>query len=96
MAGKCFNCKPGVNNGGCALMGYHADLSPSLGFENEISTSTHYGSSHLPASSKYFTTTGKEFPYCRKYLKTRILHYSLKEIFTFMIIVNILFFYREK
>lgn len=67
MNGKCFSCKPGTNTGGCALMGYHADLSPSLGLENEISQSN-FGLTHT-AGSKYFTTTGKEFPYCHRHYR---------------------------
>lgn len=59
MVGKCFACKPGLDS--CAVMGYHADTSPVI--ENEISTQP-----KLPdlIGNKYYLTTGREFPFCRK------------------------------
>lgn len=57
--GKCFNCRPG--SGACALMGYNADTSP--GFENEVSPQLRLQDS---IGSKFFTSTGREFPYCHR------------------------------
>ncbi|XP_018561128.1 pancreatic triacylglycerol lipase [Anoplophora glabripennis] len=58
--GKCFACKSGTS---CAIMGYHADSTPGLIENNEV----------LPQSklqeavgSKYFLTTGRDFPYCHR------------------------------
>lgn len=68
MAGKCFTCKPGDMN--CALMGYHADASPGLE-NNEISSSKF---SDL-IGNKYFLTTGKEYPFCRKYFSILLLRF---------------------
>lgn len=61
LAGKCFGCKSGA--GSCALMGYHADSTPGL--ENEVSPQIKL---HDLVGNKYFTTTGREFPYCRKFI----------------------------
>lgn len=61
LAGKCFKCKAGSGN--CALMGYHTDSSPGL--ENEISPTQQRF--HDTIGTKFFTSTGREFPYCRKY-----------------------------
>lgn len=58
-SGKCFDCKPG--SGSCALMGYHSDISPGL--ENEISPQVRLQGN---IGNKFFTTTGREFPFCRK------------------------------
>lgn len=60
--GRCFGCKSGS---GCALMGYHADLSPSLGLDNEISQQGRL-TDLIIGGQKYFTTTGREFPYCHR------------------------------
>ncbi|CAH0554374.1 unnamed protein product [Brassicogethes aeneus] len=57
MGGKCFNCKPGSN---CAIMGYHADNTPGL--DNEVSPQTKIDT----IGSKYFLTTGREYPYCNR------------------------------
>lgn len=62
LAGKCFSCKAGTGN--CALMGYHADITPGL--ENEVSPQVKLNDL---VGNKYFTTTGREFPYCRKFVK---------------------------
>lgn len=42
-------------------MGYYADISPGL--ENEVSPQIRLQET---VGSKYFTLTGREFPYCRK------------------------------
>ncbi|XP_017784310.1 PREDICTED: pancreatic triacylglycerol lipase-like [Nicrophorus vespilloides] len=57
VSGKCFKCKPGSTD--CALMGYHADLSPGL--ENEISPRLQDN-----VGNKFFTTTGRELPFCHR------------------------------
>lgn len=59
LEGKCFGC---TKNSPCAIMGYHADLSPSLQLDNEVTNNQ----LRLIESQKYFTTTGKDFPYCSK------------------------------
>lgn len=49
-------------------MGYHASmpfLSSSNSSENEISDTVE---PQKPLPGKYFLATGKEYPYCRKYL----------------------------
>lgn len=44
-------------------MGYHTDSSPGL--ENEIAPqSTRFQDT---MGTKFFTSTGREYPYCRKY-----------------------------
>lgn len=60
LSGKCFSCKPG--SGACALMGYHADSSPGL--ENEVQPQNRL---QEYVGSKFFTNTGREFPFCRNY-----------------------------
>lgn len=59
LSGKCFGCKPG--SGSCALMAYHSVSSPGL--ENEISPQVRLQDN---IGTKFFTTTGREFPFCRK------------------------------
>ncbi|KAF2902054.1 hypothetical protein ILUMI_04153 [Ignelater luminosus] len=66
LAGKCFTCKPG--SGACALMGYHTDSSPGL--ENEIAPqSTRFQDT---MGTKFFTTTGREYPYCHRLYRVSI------------------------
>jgi pancreatic triacylglycerol lipase len=65
MSGKCFTCKPGSTN--CAVMGYHANTSPGIE-NNEINPSK---MSDL-IGNKYYLTTGREFPFCRRLYRVRI------------------------
>ena len=53
-------------------MGYHATLpviASSNSSENEISPETTDVIS-TPQPGKYFLATGRDFPFCRKYLRT--------------------------
>lgn len=45
-------------------MGYHADTSPGLE-NNELSPQAKL---QEVIGAKYFTTTGRDFPYCRKFI----------------------------
>lgn len=45
-------------------MGYHADTSPGME-NNELSPQAKLQD---VIGAKYFTTTGRDFPYCRKYI----------------------------
>lgn len=56
MQGRCFNC----NTNECALMGYHAQGDAAVSSEQRTDQV-------LPVPGKYFLTTGKEFPFCRKF-----------------------------
>lgn len=61
MSGKCFGCKSGMS---CAIMGYKADTS--LGFlENEVQPQAKLQEA---VGNKYFLTTGRDYPFCRKSL----------------------------
>lgn len=63
MAGRCFKC----SSGNCAVMGYHATLPKvisSNSSENEIIPETSDVSQ--PQPGKYFLSTGRDFPFCRK------------------------------
>ncbi|CAG9819132.1 unnamed protein product [Phaedon cochleariae] len=57
--GRCFTCKSGT---GCAIMGYHADTTPGL-VDKEVSPQS---KSQETIGSRYFLTTGKEYPYCHR------------------------------
>ncbi|KAJ8942541.1 hypothetical protein NQ314_010046 [Rhamnusium bicolor] len=59
--GNCFTCKPGTN---CAIMGYYADTTPGL-LENEVQPQAKLQET---VGMKYYLTTGREYPYCRKFL----------------------------
>lgn len=45
-------------------MGYHADSTPGLMENNEIQPQAKLQET---IGAKYYMTTGKEYPYCRKY-----------------------------
>lgn len=72
-------CKSGTS---CAIMGYHADSTPGLLENNEV----------LPQSklqeaigSKYFLTTGRDYPYCRKYFINKLsmwYYYRFNNLFS--------------
>nr|CAD7443508.1 unnamed protein product [Timema bartmani] len=57
LQGRCFTCKE--NSSTCALMGLQAHQS------NVVSTD-------LAPGSKYYFTTGKEFPFCRRHYRVTI------------------------
>nr|CAD7259585.1 unnamed protein product [Timema shepardi] len=57
LQGRCFTCKE--NSSTCALMGLQAHQS------NVVSTD-------LTPGSKYYFTTGKEFPFCRRHYRVTI------------------------
>ncbi|XP_012344813.1 pancreatic triacylglycerol lipase-like isoform X3 [Apis florea] len=62
LRGECFSCKSN-NSLSCGIMGYHADTSPALvGRQDLLSL----------LGSKFFFTTGKEDPYCRKHYRITI------------------------
>lgn len=66
MAGRCFKC----SSGNCAVMGYHATLPTfisSNSSENEIIPETSDVSQ--PQPGKYFLSTGRDFPFCRKFFR---------------------------
>lgn len=66
MSGKCFTCKPGID---CAVMGYHADSS--MGLENEVQPQTKLKDI---IGNKYYLTTGKEYPFCRKLTNLSVIN----------------------
>lgn len=66
LRGECFSCKSN-NSLSCGIMGYHADISPALIGRQAI------GQDLLSLlGSKFFFTTGKEDPYCRKHYRITI------------------------
>lgn len=68
MAGRCFKCTS--NN--CAVMGYHATIpqvASSNSSENEINSESSDIMITPPQPGKYFLVTGKDFPFCRKYIR---------------------------
>ncbi|XP_015514393.1 pancreatic triacylglycerol lipase-like isoform X2 [Neodiprion virginianus] len=67
MRGECFSCKSNSSLS-CAVMGYHADKSPALlkhQSQDQDDTTPLLG-------SRFFFTTGKEEPYCRKHYRITI------------------------
>ncbi|XP_006618059.1 pancreatic lipase-related protein 2-like isoform X4 [Apis dorsata] len=66
LRGECFSCKSN-NSLSCGIMGYHADTSPALIGRQVM------GQDLLSLlGSKFFFTTGKEDPYCRKHYRITI------------------------
>jgi hypothetical protein len=57
LQGRCFSCH-GSNASECAVMGLRANEALSNALEN----------GELTPGGKYFVTTGKDFPFCRKYI----------------------------
>lgn len=69
LLGRCFKC----NTGNCAVMGYHATLPKIQSFnssENEVIPSEKEQTDNVSvAPGKYFLATGKEYPFCRKFIQ---------------------------
>ncbi|XP_043465079.1 pancreatic triacylglycerol lipase-like isoform X1 [Leptopilina heterotoma] len=66
LKGECFSCKS-KNSLSCGVMGYHADTSPALVKRQAMGQDV---SSLL--GSKFFFSTGKEDPYCRRHYRITI------------------------
>ncbi|XP_057318075.1 pancreatic triacylglycerol lipase-like [Microplitis mediator] len=64
LRGECFSCKSN-NSLSCGIMGYHADQSPAL--VKRLAMGQSAGTSLL--GSKFFVSTGKEDPYCRRHYR---------------------------
>lgn len=67
LLGRCFKC----NTGNCAIMGYHATLPNIQTFnssENEVIPSEQLDGNISVVPGKYFLATGKEYPFCRRFL----------------------------
>ncbi|KAJ4450311.1 hypothetical protein ANN_01731, partial [Periplaneta americana] len=58
LQGRCFSCH-GSNASECAVMGLRADETLNNAIDN----------GELTPGGKYFISTGKEFPYCRRHYK---------------------------
>ncbi|XP_063229934.1 pancreatic triacylglycerol lipase-like [Bacillus rossius redtenbacheri] len=57
MQGRCFSCRE--NSTACALMGLHADQAAAV-------------TTQLPVGSKYYFSTGKDYPFCRHHYKVTL------------------------
>ncbi|VEN52279.1 unnamed protein product [Callosobruchus maculatus] len=58
--GRCFTCKSSTS---CAIMGFHADLTPGLIESNDIQPQS---KKDEMVGNRYFLSTGKEYPYCHR------------------------------
>ncbi|XP_011306823.1 pancreatic triacylglycerol lipase isoform X4 [Fopius arisanus] len=66
LRGECFSCKSNSSLS-CGIMGYHADSSPAL--VKRISMGQ---DASALLGSKFFFSTGKEDPYCRRHYRITI------------------------
>ncbi|XP_015122366.1 pancreatic triacylglycerol lipase [Diachasma alloeum] len=66
LRGECFSCKSNSSLS-CGIMGYHADNSPAL--VKRISMGQ---DASALLGSKFFFSTGKEDPYCRRHYRITI------------------------
>ncbi|XP_008212238.1 pancreatic triacylglycerol lipase isoform X2 [Nasonia vitripennis] len=66
LRGECFSCKSN-NSLSCGIMGYHADSSPALVRRQQMGQDV-----SALLGSKFFFSTGKDDPYCRRHYRITI------------------------